>query len=227
MTDSRRPTVASSTLGAIGRFGNQVLQYGFLRLYAERHGLALETPPWIGRELFACCEPPVTPGRAVLTELELGVFEAGFESREPAEGVDLWGWFQVDTATLARQQRLFRETPPAAPGDRRTPRSGSGSPVCRWPHPDRLSTCGAAIFSRRWGHPLVDRCYVTTPMAQYREWLEGLGPPSSARSSSWRATRRWTLARSSEPSSTKPRARPGTADLTARGRKQGPPAPGR
>jgi len=43
MTGSRGATVASSTLGAIGRFGNQVLQYGFLRLYAERHGLALET----------------------------------------------------------------------------------------------------------------------------------------------------------------------------------------
>jgi len=175
MTDSRGATVASSTLGAIGRFGNQVLQYGFLRLYAERHGLALETPPWIGRELFACCEPPVTPGRAVLTELELGVFEAGFESREPAEGVDLWGWFQVDTATLARQQRLFREIlqPRPAIAERLEAAvarlyAGGRTPIAL--HLRR------GDFQPRWGHPLVDRCYVTTPMAQYREWLEGLWP---------------------------------------------------
>ena len=106
--DPRQAVVASSTLGAIGRFGNQILQYGFLRLYAARHGLALETHPWLGSELFGCREPPVAHGRTVVTELELGIFGGDFENRPPATGCDLWGWFQVDARALAPQRELFR-----------------------------------------------------------------------------------------------------------------------
>ena len=39
-------------LGRFGRFGNQLLQYAFLRVYAELHGLDIETPRWIGQEIF-------------------------------------------------------------------------------------------------------------------------------------------------------------------------------
>lgn len=175
MTDSRRPTVASSTLGAIGRFGNQVLQYGFLRLYAERHGLALETPAWIGGELFGCGEPPVTPGRRVVTELELGLFEAGFESREPTAGIDIWGWFQVDTTTLARQRRLFREIFAPRPAlahrlDLAAQRLCAGGRTPVGLHLRR------GDFRQPWGHPLIDRLYLATPVDRYREWLERLWP---------------------------------------------------
>lgn len=175
MTASRLPTVASSTLGAIGRFGNQVLQYGFLRLYAERHGLTLETPPWVGGALFGCSDPPVTAGRRVLTELQLGLFEADFEAREPAADADLWGWFQVDTATLARQQRRFRELFEPRPeialrleAAVRRLRAGGRTPVGLHLRRGDFQSC--------WGHPLVDRSYLATPMAQVREWLERLWP---------------------------------------------------
>lgn len=175
MTDNRVPTVASSTLGAIGRFGNQVLQYGFLRLYAERHGLALETPPWIGAELFGCREAQVTAGRRVVTELELGLFGAAFEARGPADGDDLWGWFLVDTATLARQRRLFREIFQPRPriAERLEAaalrlRAGDRTPVGL--HLRR------GDFQPPWGHPLVDRRYQATPVASYREWLDRLWP---------------------------------------------------
>jgi hypothetical protein len=54
-----RPEIVPSTsrvqmrsLGQNGRFGNQLLQYGFARLYAQQHELVAEFPDWIGRDIF-------------------------------------------------------------------------------------------------------------------------------------------------------------------------------
>lgn len=47
-------------LGRMGRFANQVLQYTFLRLYAQQYKCLLELPPWVGNELFGTDEPPIT-----------------------------------------------------------------------------------------------------------------------------------------------------------------------
>ncbi|HSS12540.1 MAG TPA: hypothetical protein VLL04_01515 [Rhizomicrobium sp.] len=44
--------VQMRSLGQNGRFGNQLLQYGFTRLYARRHDLVAEFPDWIGRDIF-------------------------------------------------------------------------------------------------------------------------------------------------------------------------------
>ena len=57
-----------SCLGRIGRFGNQFFQYAFLRHYARRHGLAVQTPPWIGQELFDCSDPPIAQPLPVIYE---------------------------------------------------------------------------------------------------------------------------------------------------------------
>ena len=46
------PCLQMSTLGANGRFGNQLFQYAFARRYAETHGLELAVSDWIGRDLF-------------------------------------------------------------------------------------------------------------------------------------------------------------------------------
>ncbi len=169
------PVVASSTLGALGRFGNQLLQYGFLRLYAARHGLALETPRWIGHELFDCREPPVASGRPVLTELELGLFDGDFLDRPPAQGCDLWGWFQVDARTLAPQRELFRSL------FRFRPEIAGAIDHAE----SRLRSRGRSLvglhlrrgdYRPATGHPLVDRLYESTPTSLYREWLERLWP---------------------------------------------------
>ena len=44
--------VQMRSLGQNGRFGNQLLQYGFARLYAQQHDLVAEFPDWIGRDIF-------------------------------------------------------------------------------------------------------------------------------------------------------------------------------
>jgi hypothetical protein len=41
-----------STLGSNGRFGNQLFQYAYIKLYALRHGLEPMLPHWLGNELF-------------------------------------------------------------------------------------------------------------------------------------------------------------------------------
>jgi len=44
--------VQMRSLGQNGRYGNQLLQYGFTRLYAQQHDLVAEFPDWIGRDIF-------------------------------------------------------------------------------------------------------------------------------------------------------------------------------
>ena len=169
-----RPVVACSTLGAVGRFGNQVLQYGFLRLYAARHGLELETPDWVGRELFGCRESPVAPGRRVVTELELGIFAADFDRRPPAVGADIWGWFQVEAKTLAPQRDLFRSlfqlqpsfAAPLAEAEVRLRSRGRTLVGVHLRRGDYVVT----------GNPLADRLYRASPTSLYAEWLERLWP---------------------------------------------------
>ena len=51
------PCLQMSTLGANGRFGNQLFQYAFARRYAETHGLELAVSDWVGRDLFALDDP--------------------------------------------------------------------------------------------------------------------------------------------------------------------------
>ena len=52
-----RGRISMSTLGRMGRFGNQIFQYGFLRLYGRIHGLQVEVPDWVGRWLFDLDDP--------------------------------------------------------------------------------------------------------------------------------------------------------------------------
>lgn len=49
-------------LGILGRFGNQVFQYAFLRLCASASGTSVQCSRWIGRDLFGHHDPPVTVG---------------------------------------------------------------------------------------------------------------------------------------------------------------------
>jgi len=52
--------VSVSCLGKWGRFGNQLFQYAFARAYAEKYQCRLETPRWIGQELFDIHDPPIS-----------------------------------------------------------------------------------------------------------------------------------------------------------------------
>lgn len=52
--------VTMREFGQRGRFGNQLFQYTFLRLYADEHNCQLQLPPWVGNDLFGTIEPVIT-----------------------------------------------------------------------------------------------------------------------------------------------------------------------
>lgn len=103
--------LASTLLGRHGRFGNQLLQYGVLRLYAARHGLTLEVPPWPGRHLYGLDDPLPGPALPRLPEREV---EAGvMASLGGAGGAvladrDVTAYFCGDTSFLAPHREAFR-----------------------------------------------------------------------------------------------------------------------
>lgn len=51
------PALTVPTLGIQGRWGNSLLQYIFLRVFANKYGFILETPDWIGRHIFELNDP--------------------------------------------------------------------------------------------------------------------------------------------------------------------------
>lgn len=51
--------VQISCLGSMGRFGNCLFQYAFARAIAEKYSAVLQTPKWVGQELFSLNDPPI------------------------------------------------------------------------------------------------------------------------------------------------------------------------
>lgn len=162
--------LAATSLGRNGRFGNQLLQYGALRLYAARHGLTLEVPPWLGRHLYDHDDPlpgPALPrvaeadGEAALTASLLG-------GRAPElADHDVSGYFCGDTSPLAPFKEEFRAL--FTPGRHLRP------------HADallgRLHDAGhtvVALHLRRgdfgWGR------FWIAPVSWYLRWLESVWP---------------------------------------------------
>ncbi len=98
-----------STLGANGRFGNQLLQYGFLRMYAAEHGLSVETPDWVGRDLFDFDDPLPQGPLPVVSERDADL-PASLNREVPQvhANADLWGYCCYHTARLQRYRSFFR-----------------------------------------------------------------------------------------------------------------------
>lgn len=100
----------ASRIGNAGRFGNQLLQYAFLRAYAERTGLELETPDWIGRSLYGFDDP--LPGAPLPTlhedECDFATVLAGGRPDRCA-GHDIVGYFCGDTTPFAPHRERIRE----------------------------------------------------------------------------------------------------------------------
>jgi FkbM family methyltransferase len=98
------PAVSMRSLGANGRFGNQLLQYAFTRLYAQEHGLRAEVSDWIGRDLFDLDDP--IP--AVNFQTQIDLMDALNGATKVFANCDLVGYFLGPTHLWRQRQEQFR-----------------------------------------------------------------------------------------------------------------------
>ena len=121
-----------SSIGQLGRFANQIFQYAFLRICAEKSGARVECPAWIGQTLFGHQDAPISkrlpPAIELKRDLEQGLFDVvpalipyiekladakslrvGSDALDTGlVNVDLWGFFQFHTRYLKPHQQYFR-----------------------------------------------------------------------------------------------------------------------
>lgn len=105
--------ITMTKLGAYGQFGNQVLQYAFLKSYTRQHGMRAQVPPWIGQFLFDYRDPPP---EKLLPQIEETLEEPLLiNPGKPPANVDVAGYFRHHTKHLRPQKdrlrRLFRLKP--------------------------------------------------------------------------------------------------------------------
>ncbi len=53
-------SLAMPTLGTNGRFGNQLRQYAKLVMLADQLGRRIETPPWVGQQIYGFTDLPIS-----------------------------------------------------------------------------------------------------------------------------------------------------------------------
>ena len=128
---SSQPVLTMSSLGQLGRFGNQIFQYAFLRICAQKSGVTVECPPWIGQTLFGYDDAPISkrlPPAIECRDFGESLFEiipefipylekladakssyVGSEALEQGlVNVDIWGFFQLPTHLLMPYKEYFR-----------------------------------------------------------------------------------------------------------------------
>lgn len=134
------PSVVTMTgFGELGRFGNQVMQYMFLKSLAVAHGVSeIQVPGWVGAGLFglndrlvqrqfpAVVEYHGTKANSTFTddfieyvkrsnpgrtvpELSPAILESGTESGV-VTNVDVWGWFQWHSKHFAPFKHIIQNT---------------------------------------------------------------------------------------------------------------------
>ena len=86
------------SLGQNGRFGNQLLQYAFVRFYAQQHDLIAEFPDWIGRDIFDFDDPFPSAKLPSLNEADADLF-GSLQGRtgQVFAGRDINGYFADNT----------------------------------------------------------------------------------------------------------------------------------
>lgn len=120
-----------SSIGKLGRFGNQLFQYAFLSICAKQSGARIECPTWIGQSLFGLQDTAITkclPPAIEYIDNQVTLFDVipeftpyieklaqaksipvGVQSLNSGIcNVDLWGFFQLHSKVFRPYQEYFR-----------------------------------------------------------------------------------------------------------------------
>jgi tetratricopeptide (TPR) repeat protein len=166
-TTSPSGRITMSTLGLNGRFGNQILQYCFLRLYGHVHNLRIELPEWIGRWLLDLDDPYPGDPLPKVTEGPDLIRRALSENAPPLlANHDLWGFCQYHTSFYRQFQALFRTF--CRPGARLQPSVDRALTRLR----ERAQTV-VAIHLRR-GDYIGGELFWPAPSSWYLAWLTAI-----------------------------------------------------
>ncbi|MGB7894786.1 MAG: FkbM family methyltransferase [Microcoleus sp.] len=94
----------------IARFGNQIFDYAFLKMYTKEHGMRLELPAWPGQYLFGHNEPPISHPLPQVVEQQYpykNSESAILNAPQPITNADFFGFFQFHTKYHAQQKEYF------------------------------------------------------------------------------------------------------------------------
>ncbi len=166
--DPARPAVMMSNLGSNGRFGNQLLQYGVLRLYAERLGAQVLVPDWIGRDLFALNDglPIIAHAGQTIDEAAMLAVVSG-RAAQGRTNVDSTGYFCGNTADWAAGRAKFQRWFEPVPKVRTV------ADAC-WRKLKTMGRTVVAIHVRR--GDFTGGKFWPTPTEWYLAWLKQLWP---------------------------------------------------
>jgi hypothetical protein len=77
----------------LGRWGNQVIQYAFLKTCAKRWGWSIQVRPWMGSEWFGHVDAPLSAKLKQFDERSVGVYPVP-PTKEVVADRDYRGWAQ-------------------------------------------------------------------------------------------------------------------------------------
>ncbi|WP_228056526.1 FkbM family methyltransferase [Microcoleus sp. LEGE 07076] len=171
----KKPAITSSVLGMenMGRLGNQVFLYAFLRMYAREHNLRVETPAWIGQYLFGHNDAPISQPLPLVGEqaqpYKLSE-SAILNAPKPLKNVDFHGYFQFQTQYHVQHKQYFQSLFKPVPEVEAKVIEAL----------NRLRSQGKTVVGlhlRRGDYRSVHTVvpYLTVaPSGWYKEWLDGL-----------------------------------------------------
>lgn len=160
------PRITMSTLGSNGRFANQLFQYAFLKLYANKHHLHVETPDWIGQQLFGHQDPPISRILPEIRDRSKEITDSPIlNAKSPVKDVDIWGYFQFHTCYYASQKaafkRLFQPIPEI---------ESKLTPALNRLRAQGKTVVGLHIRRKDYGFSY----FFVTPIQWYKDWLSFL-----------------------------------------------------
>jgi hypothetical protein len=200
----RGPSVVTmSGFGELGRFGNQVLQYAFLRVYQARHSVSeVQVPAWVGAGLFglenrlvqralpAVVETREAKANSTFTGEFMEYIKASNAGREVAEvqasdigaaaagggvNVDFWGWFQWHTSCYEGHKSLIQDVFTPVPAIERS-MTDTFNHQLRWRGGVRRTVVGLHLRLGDYQNIAASSFGYCAPTAWYLELLAKLWP---------------------------------------------------